>query len=31
MMPDVMGGRLDFAIADLGGVDTLVKAGKVRA
>lgn len=31
MMPDVMGGRLNFAIADLAGVDALLKAGKLRA
>jgi tripartite-type tricarboxylate transporter receptor subunit TctC len=31
MVTDVMGGRLDFAISDLGGVDALIKAGKMKA
>jgi tripartite-type tricarboxylate transporter receptor subunit TctC len=28
---DIMGGQLDFAVADLGGVASLLKSGKIRA
>ncbi|MBN8490240.1 MAG: tripartite tricarboxylate transporter substrate binding protein [Burkholderiales bacterium] len=30
MLPDVMEGRVDFAITDLGGVEQLAKGGKLR-
>lgn len=30
MLPDVIEGRVDFAIIDLGGVDALVKSGRLR-
>lgn len=30
MLPDVIAGRLDFAIIDLGGIESLAKSGKIR-